>query len=386
MDIRTKCARGAGGGDVLSRPVTPAIVASSTFAFESQAGVEDYYEAGRGYHYSRYDNPTVRAAERFLADIEGGEEAVLFSSGMAAISTTLLALARTGRRRIASQRCIYGGTANVLSHVLPDLGIETDWIEEEELPSLAPGRLERASVLYLETPTNPGLGIVDLRRAAEVARAAGALSVVDSTFGTPAFQRPLELGIDVVVHSATKYLGGHADLTAGGVVGRSAVVGGIAKLRRSLGGILDPFQAFLLHRGMQTLPVRMEAHARGAEVVARSLEGHPRLRRVLWPGLPSHPNHEAAKRQMSGFGGMVTLDIEGGEAAAFRLHDRVRLFTRAASLGGVGSLVSLPTRTSHRHLTDEERARAGVTPGMARLSIGLEAPEDLVEDLRSALS
>jgi cystathionine gamma-synthase len=386
MNIRTLCARGAGGAEALSRPVTPPIVASSTFAFDSQAGVEDYYEAGRGYHYSRYDNPTVRAAERFLADIEGGEECVLFSSGMAAISTALLSLARTGRRRIAAQRCIYGGTAHVLSHVLPDLGIETDWIEQDELPDLSPRRLERASVLYLETPTNPALGVVDLRSAAEAARSAGAVSVVDSTFGTPAFQRPLEMGIDVVVHSATKYLGGHADLTAGAVVGRSAVVSAIAKLRRSLGGVLDPFQAFLLHRGMQTLAVRMEAHARGAEAVARSLEGHPRIVRVLWPGLASHPDHELAKRQMSGFGGMVTLDLDGGEAAAFRLHDRVRLFARAASLGGVASLVSLPTRTSHRHLTDEERAKAGVTPGMARLSIGLEAPEDLVEDLRSALS
>jgi cystathionine gamma-synthase len=274
----------------------------------------------------------------------------------------------------------------VLSHVLPDLGIETDWIEEEELPDLAPARLERAAVLYLETPTNPTLSIVDLRKAAEVARRAGAVSVVDSTFGTPVFQRPLELGIDVVVHSATKYLGGHADLTAGAVVGRSAVVGPIAKLRRSLGGILDPFQAYLLHRGMQTLPIRMEAHARGAEVVARGLEGHPRLLRVLWPGLASHPGHEAAKRQMRGFGGMVTLDIEGGEEAAFRFHDRVRLFTRAASLGGVGSLVSLPTRTSHRYLNELERKRAGVAPGMARLSIGLESPDDLVEDLRAALS
>jgi cystathionine beta-lyase/cystathionine gamma-synthase len=386
MNIRTLCARGAGGAEALSRPVTPPIVASSTFTFDSQAGVEDYYEAGRGYHYSRYDNPTVRAAERFLADIEGGEEAVLFSSGMAAISTALLSLARTDRKRIAAQRCIYGGTAHVLSHVLPDLGIETDWIEQDELPGLSSRRLERASVLYLETPTNPALGVVDLRSAAEAARSAGAVSVVDSTFGTPVFQRPLEMGIDVVVHSATKYLGGHADLTAGAVVGRSAVVSAIAKLRRSLGGVLDPFQAFLLHRGMQTLPVRMEAHARGAEAVARSLEGHPRILRVLWPGLASHPDHELAKRQMSGFGGMVTVDLDGGEAAAFRLHDRVRLFARAASLGGVASLVSLPTRTSHRHLTDEERARAGVTPGMARLSIGLEAPEDLVEDLRSALA
>jgi methionine-gamma-lyase len=386
MDIRTLCARGAGGADSASRPVTPPIVASSTYTFDSQAGVEDYYAAGRGYHYSRYDNPTVRAAEGFLAAIEGGEEAVLFSSGMAAITTTLLALARTGRKRIASQRCIYGGTANVLSHVLPDLGIQTDWIEDDELADVSPRRLERASVLYLETPTNPRLGIVDLRKAAAAASEAGAVSVVDSTFGTPAFQRPLAMGIDVVVHSATKYLGGHADLTAGGVVGGKAVVAGIAKLRRSLGGILDPFQAFLLHRGMQTLPVRMEAHARGASAVAMGLEGHPALARVLWPGLPSHPDHELAKRQMTGFGGMVTLDLRGGEAAAFRLHDRVRLFTRAASLGGVGSLVSLPSKTSHRHQTDEERKKAGVTPGMARLSIGLEAPEDLVEDLRSALA
>jgi cystathionine beta-lyase/cystathionine gamma-synthase len=347
--------------------------------------VEDYYESGRGYHYSRYENPTVRAAEKFLASIEGGEDAALFASGMAAISTTLLSFARSGDR-IAAQRSLYGGTVSLLSRVLPEMGIPTVWLDREDLAAITPERLDGFRLLYLETPTNPTLGIVDLRQAARAAREAGVVTVVDGTFATPVFQRPLELGIDLVIHSATKYLGGHADLTAGAVVGSAKAVGKIVRLRRSTGGVLDPFQAFLLQRGLQTLVVRMEAHARGAEAVATSLVGHPRLERVLWPGLPSHPDHDRARAQMSGYGGVVTLDVSGGLAGSKRVHDALRLFTRGASLGSVASLVSIPVQTSHRSLSEADLAKAGVTPGMLRLSVGLESPAELVEDVVGALS
>ncbi|MBZ5638417.1 MAG: aminotransferase class I/II-fold pyridoxal phosphate-dependent enzyme [Acidobacteriia bacterium] len=384
MDFRTRCARGTGVVDDVGHPLAPPIVTASTFAFSSQQEVESYYTGGRGWLYSRYGNPTVRAAERLLAELEGAQEAALFSSGMAATSTTVLSLVRSGER-IAAQRELYGGTAGLFRDVLPRLGIETTWFALDEIAGLTPEGLEGCRLLWVESPTNPALRIVDLDAAARAAHAAGALAVVDGTFATPALQRPLALGCDVVVHSGTKYLGGHGDVTAGAVAGSRDLMSAIMATRRSLGGTLDPFAAFLLQRGMRTLAVRMESHERGASAVARALSGHPRVRRVLWPGLADHPDHALAGRQMAGFGGMVTFEVEGGAAGAERVHDRLRLFAKAASLGGVESLVSIPARMSHRGLPPEELERAGVTPGMLRLSVGLESPEDLVADLLEAL-
>ena len=384
MDFKTRCARGVGIIEDIGRPLSPPIVTASTFAFESQAEVEEYYELGRGFLYSRYENPTVASAERFLAQLEEGEAAALFASGMAAISTTLLSTLRAGQR-IAAQAGLYGGTVHLLNNVLPEFGIETSWFDRAELETLSPERLRGHEVLYLETPTNPTLRIVDLRRAARVAREAGVVTVVDSTFASPALQTPLTLGCDVVVHSGTKYLGGHSDITAGAVVGSAELLHAIRMRRRVFGGILDSFQAFLLQRGMRTLAVRMEAHTRGAENVARALLGHAALNRVLWPGLAEHPDHGIARSQMSGFGGMVTIELKGGASAAERLHDRLRMFVRAPSLGGVESLVSIPARMSHRHLSEAELTRVDVTPGMVRLSIGLESPDALVADLLRGL-
>ncbi len=384
MDLRTLCAQGGTAHVVAGEPLSPAIVAASTFAFARQQEVEAYYEEGRGWLYSRYENPTVRAAETFLARLEGGEDAALFASGMAAISTTLLALVSAGDR-IVAQTGLYGGTVGLLRDVLPRLGVEVVWMSRPDIARLEPENLHGVRVLYLETPVNPTLGIVDLGTAARASRKAGVVTVVDGTFATPVFQRPLELGCDLVIHSATKYLGGHADLTAGAVVGRGEHVSKILHRRRALGGIASPFTAFLVHRGMKTLAVRMEAHARGAEAVARALRGHPRVRRVHWPGLPEHPDHALASRQMSGYGAMVSFEVEAGADAAERVHDRLQLFVKAASLGGTESLVSIPARMSHRHMSPEERERAGVAPDLIRLSIGLEAPEDLVADLMQAL-
>jgi cystathionine beta-lyase/cystathionine gamma-synthase len=385
MDFRTRCARGTGAVSDIGRPLAPPIVTASTFVFSSQRDVESYYGEGRGWLYSRYENPTVRAAERFLADLEGSDDAALFSSGMAAVSTTVLALVRAGER-VAVQREVYGGTVALFRDVLPRLSIETTWLGLDEIARLTPERLAGCRMLWLESPTNPALRIVDLRAAAAAASAAGALAVVDGTFATPALQRPLDLGCDAVVHSGTKYLGGHSDVTAGAVAARSDLVAAIAALRRSLGGTADPFAAFLLQRGMRTLSVRMKAHEEGASAVARFLEGHGKVRRVHYPGLASHPDHATARTQMSGFGGMVSFEVEGGAAGAERVHDRLRLFVHAASLGGVESLVSIPSRMSHRGLDERELERAGVTPGMLRLSVGLESPGDLVADLHEALA
>ncbi len=385
MRFETRCARGADDTSEIGRPSAPPIVASTHFAFDSMAEIEAYYESGRGFLYARYENPTVRMTERRLAELEGAEDAALFSSGMAAISTSLLCLAKSDDR-VAAQREIYGGTAHLLLDILPELGIEILWLDRHELDRLETDRIRGCRVLYLESPVNPTLDVVDIRRLAAVSREAGATVVVDSTFATPANQRPLELGADLVIHSGTKYLGGHGDLMAGAVAGSSELVERVRGHRKVLGGILDPFQAFLLHRGMRTLAVRMQAHERGAREVAQVLSAHPRVSRVLWPGLASHPRHELARRQMTGFGGMVTFEVVGGAAEAERVLNALQLFSRAPSLGNVESLASIPARLSHRYIDAEEQLQAGVTPGMIRLSVGLESPDDLVEDLQHALS
>jgi cystathionine beta-lyase/cystathionine gamma-synthase len=385
MDRKTRCAQGCIEEMDLGRPLAPVIVPTTSFGFDDQAELDRYYETGEGWVYSRYENPTVRQVERLLAGLEGADDAALFASGMAAISTLFLTLAGAGDR-VAAQRELYGGSADLLLNGLPALGLEVVWLDREELANLDPERIAGCRLLYLETPINPTLRLVDLRRVAKLASRAAVPVAVDSTFATPILQRPLDHGADLVVHSATKYLGGHADLTGGVVAGRGDLVRRIALKRRSLGGVLDPFSAFLLQRGIRTLAVRMEAHCRGAGQLAEALAGHPSLERVLYPGLPGHPDLELCERQMDGAGGMVTLLLSGGARAAERLHDRLRLFRRAASLGGVESLVSIPVKTSHRYLDERARARVGVTPDMVRLSVGLESPADLLDDLERALA
>jgi methionine-gamma-lyase len=384
MDRRTRCAQGAPGKTSYGHPLAPVIVPTSAFGFANQAEIDRYHESGEGYIYSRYENPTVREVERLLATLEGAEDAALFGSGMAAISTVFLTFAGAGDR-VAAQRELYGGTADLLLRVLPALGLDITWLARKELADLDPRRITGCRMLYVETPINPTLRLVDLRKVAAVARRAEVPLAVDSTFATPLLQRPLEHGVDLVVHSATKYLGGHGDLTGGAVAGRADLVRRIALKRRGLGGVLDPFPAFLLHRGMRTLAVRMDAHCRGAQAVAEQLARHPRVEQVHYPGLSDHPDRELFERQMDGAGGVVTLTVVGGVDAAERLHDRLRLFRRAGTLGGVESLVSIPARMSHRYLDERERARVGVTPNMVRLSIGLESAGDLLADLDGAL-
>ena len=384
MRQRTTCARIADREFELGRPLAPVIVPSSTFVFDDQQGVEEYYERGSGYVYSRYENPTVRLIELGLAHLEGAEEAACFGSGMAAISTTLLALLRAGDRVVA-QRELYGGAAGLFERVLPELGIEVMHVGLEEIVGLEPARIAGCRLLYLETPVNPTLRVVDLRRAADGAREVGATVVVDSTFATPILQRPIDLGVDLVIHSATKYLGGHSDLIGGVVAGGRGLVSAITQRRRALGGIMDAFSAFLLLRGVRTLAVRMEAHCRGASEVARFLAEHRHVERVHYPGLEDHPDREVVRRQMTGPGGMVSFTVGGGDPRARAVHDRLRLFSRAGSLGGVESLVSIPARMSHRHQDAVARASMGVPDDMLRLSIGLEDPADLIEDLDRAL-
>ncbi len=366
-------------------PVATPIVQSSTFTFESVGEMKRWAEGrSKADIYTRYGNPTLRVVEAKLAALEEGEAALVTASGMAAISSTLLTLAGAGDEIIATLR-LYGGGYRLMRDVLPRLGIKTHFVEGD-LAGVERLVTPRTRVLYTESPTNPTLGIVDLRRAAALARRHNLVSVVDNTFATPVLQRPLTLGFDLVVHSATKYLGGHSDLIAGAVVGRRRLVERIRQTQILLGGSLDPGAGYLLLRGMKTLPARVEKQSAAALAVARFLEKHPKVARVHYPGLPSHPDHRLARRQMSSFGAMMAFDHRDGLRGARRFCQRIRVFLLAASLGGVESLAVLPLYTSHYNMSKKELSAAGITPGTVRLSIGLEDPADLIADLKQALA
>ena len=365
-------------------PLTTPIYETSTFTFASAADLEAF-QAGRGdgYLYSRYANPTVQSAEAKLAVLEGAEAAVLTSSGMAATATALFGLLKAGDEAVCSA-AIYGGTLKILTGMLTRFDVTVRFASLEALadPERVIGPATR--VVWFESPINPTLRCVDIRRVAGACRARGVTSVIDNTFASPINQQPLALGIDLVMHSATKYLNGHSDVTAGALAGPTSMLDALRYARRLFGGVLDPAAAYALARGMKTVHLRVARHNENALRVASWLEEDGRALRVFYPGLASHPDHAVARRQMSGFGGMVCFEVDG-YATACRLFDRLRVFKRAASLGGVESLCSLPALTSQFGFTEEEFAAAGVTHGMVRLSVGLEDADDLIADLDQAL-
>src|SRR5688500_8564824 len=367
-----------------STPLTTPIYETSTFVFDSARDVERYQDGSLpAFLYSRYENPTLVAVEEKLASVDGAEQSLIFSSGMAATSTAMFALLKAGDEVVCAS-AIYGGTFHLIEHLLSHLGIARRFVSLEALAT--PGSVigPKTRLLWFETPINPTLRCVDIREIAKACKAAGVLSGIDNTFASPINQQPLALGIDLSMQSATKYLNGHSDVTGGVLSGSRALLEPIGKTRRLLGGVMDPQPAYALGRGLKTLPLRIERHNANALAVAQAFDGHGAVARVYYPGLPSHPDHEIAKRQMSGFGGMVCVDLTGGQAAAYRAFDRLKVIQRAASLGGVESLCSLPILTSQYGLTDVELAKAGVTRGMMRLSIGLEDADDLIADLKQA--
>ena len=358
---------------------------TSNFTFRNTEEMRLWAEGkSSAYIYTRYGNPTLAVVEEKLAQLEGGEAAVATASGAAAISHTLLAHLGSGDEVIASAQ-LYGGTLRLLRDILPPLGIRVRHVGCN-LAGIERLVTPLTRVLYVETPTNPTLRLVDLEKAAEFARRHGLVAVADNTFATPLLQQPLKLGFHAVVHSATKYLGGHSDIIAGVAVGSRELIAKVRKMVIYLGGSMDPETAFLLDRGIKSLGARMPRHEANAKAVAQFLEKHPRVDRVHYPGLKSHPDHALARRQMRGFGGMIAFDVKGGLAAARRFCDRVRLFLLAASLGGVESLVVLPAFTSHYNMSAGELRSAGVAPGTVRVSVGLEDPDDLIADLRQALA
>jgi cystathionine beta-lyase/cystathionine gamma-synthase len=373
------------GASPSAEPLTTPIYETTTFVFESAEEVRQYNE-GRSakFLYSRYANPTVTAVEAKIAALEGAEAALVLSSGQAATTTALMALTRAGDEIVCSA-AVYGGTFHLISGVLSKFGVKARFVSVDEL-----GQPERclsgaAKLLWFESPINPTLRCVDIAPVAAACRARGVLSVIDNTFASPLNQQPIALGVDLVMHSATKYLNGHSDVTAGALAGPAALIDEVLQVRKRLGTVLDPYAAHALGRGLKTLSVRMERHNANAMAVARWLAADRRVQTVYYPGLERHPDHAIARKQMRGFGGMVCVDLGGGYDRAARFFDRLQVFKRAASLGGVESLCSLPVLTSQWGHSDEELARAGVTHGMARLSVGLEDVEDLIADLDQAL-
>jgi methionine-gamma-lyase len=364
------------------------IYQTSTFAMRDAAhGAELFAHHGKGYVYTRLGNPNHVVVEEKVADLEGGEAAVATSSGMAAISAALMTILQAGDHVVAG-RVLYGCTHSLLAEGLSRFGIATSFVDTTDLEAVRAAIRPDTRVVFLETPANPNLEITDVAAVAEVAHEHGALVVVDNTFCTPYLQRPLELGADVVVHSATKYLNGHGDVIAGFVVGRAELMERVRELglKDLTGAVLGPFEAFLVLRGMKTLSYRMQAHCANAQRVAEFLAGHPLVEKVIFPGLPDHPQHELALRQMSGPGGVVSFEVAGGREAAVRLIDAVRLISIAVSLGDVESLIQHPASMTHASYGEEARAAAGISEGLVRLAVGLEDPRDLIDDLDQALA
>lgn len=358
----------------------------STFGFPSTEALMEVVEGKRdGNIYTRYGmNPTIRDVERRLALLEGGERAVVFGSGMAAESATFFAHCGAGDNIVAIGD-LYGGTHELLSVNLPTLGIATTFLLASEINRLPEVMTERTRIVYFETPTNPTMEILNIKAISAVAKGCGALTVVDNTFASPFNQSPLALGADLVLHSATKYLGGHSDLTGGVVIGAGEVVQPIWTWRYGLGQTMAPEVAFLLARSLKTLAVRVRQQNENALSVARFLDGHPRVRKVNYPGLVTFPGHLLASEQMRGYGGMISFVVDGTGSDAAAVVDRLKIFTIAVSLGGVESLVTQPVTTSHHDMAPAERERRGIVDGMIRLSCGLEDAEDLIADLRQAL-
>ena len=366
------------------KPVIPPVYLTATYQFDSSDDLIEVVQNRSGYLYSRWDNPSVMEVEQMLAELEGYDRALGFGSGMAAISTAIMANVQAGCR-IVSMRELYGGTFELLNDVLPRLGVQTVfincWDTEEILAEIDKG----LSILYLETPTNPLLRVVDVSPLALAAHQKGAIVMLDSTFASPINQHPAELGVDLVMHSGTKYLGGHHDVTAGFICCNNRHFDKIWTYRKILGGVMDPMSAFLTLRGLRTLDLRIQRQNENAMKIAEFLETQDNVKAVHYPGLASHPDHDIAERQMTGFGGMLSFEINADFNQTKSFMDHLQKIKLATSLGGVTSLANQPITNTHAALSPENRAKAGVSESLVRLSVGIENTELLIRDLQQAL-
>jgi len=379
----TKAVRGGTNLEKKNGPLSTPIYQTSTF--EVTDNEQQLRATPTDMFYTRYGNPTHTVAERAIAELEGTDQALLFASGMNAITTSMLALLKSGDHVVA-QRDIYGGATKFLGEWLPKLGIETTFVDTTEYDQHERAIRPNTKLLYVESPTNPLVRVVDLRRIVAIAREHGLITMIDSTFATPINCRPADFGIDLIMHSGTKYFGGHSDLIAGVVAGRADLIGQIHATRTTLGGCMDPHAAWLLLRGVKTLAVRVQRQNENALRVARFLAQHPNVRRVHYPFVEGHPQQALAIEQMRGGGGIVSFEVEGTGEAARKLSENLILFTLAPSLGGVDSLVSIPVLTSHAMIPAEHRAKMGITEQLIRLSVGIEHVDDLIADLEQALA
>jgi cystathionine gamma-lyase len=379
LDFATRCVHGGQEPDPTTGAVMMPIYATSTYVQQSPG-------VNKGFDYARTKNPTRMAFERCIADLEGGSAAFAFASGLAAISTTLECLDHGAH--IVAVDDLYGGTRRLFERVRKrSAGLDISYVDLTDAGALESAIRPSTRLLWVETPTNPLLKLIDLERVAAIAKKHGLWSAADNTFASPYVQRPLEHGFDLVVHSTTKYLNGHSDM-----VGGTAVVGTNEELREKLtflqnavGAIQGPFDSFLALRGLKTLSLRMERHCTSALKIAQWLERHPKVRRVYYPGLASHPQHAIAKKQMRAFGGMISVDLKGTLDDSKRFLERCQLFTLAESLGGVESLIEHPALMTHGSVPPEVRATLGITDTLVRLSVGIEDPDDLIADLSAAL-
>jgi O-succinylhomoserine sulfhydrylase len=365
-----------------SEPIFP----TSSYVFASAADAAARFSGEKpGNIYSRFTNPTVRAFEERLATLEGGEKCVATASGMAAILSTCMALLKSGDHVVAS-RNIFGPTVLLFNNYLGRFGVETSYVSLTDYAAWEKAIKPNTKLLYLETPSNPLTEIADIARLAKLAHAKGCLLVVDNCFCTPALQRPLALGADIVIHSATKYIDGQGRCIGGAVVGNAELVGKeVYGFMRTAGPSLSPFNAWVFLKGLETLSLRMKAHSASAQALAEWLEKQPRVQRVYFPGLASHPQHALAKQQQTGFGGIVSFELKGGKEAAWRLIDSTRLISITANLGDTKSTITHAASTTHGRLTPEQRADAGISDGLIRVSVGLEDVEDLKRDLSTGL-
>ncbi len=382
----TLCVHGSGGVDPQTGALSIPIYQSSTFAFKNaKHGADLFAGEQEGYVYTRLGNPTQAAFEQEMAFLEGGEAALAFASGMAAISGIILFFCKNGDNLVSSDT-VYGGTHNLYKETLPLWDIHSREVDATHLENIENAIDERTRLIFIETPANPTLSVIDIAGCARIARKHNIPLVVDNTFATPYLQKPLDMGADIVVHSATKYIGAHGDTISGVVIGAKELVDNLrALILRDLGAVISPLNAWLLLRGLKTLPVRMDRHCANALEVAKYLSFHPKINWVKYPGLTTHPQYDLAKKQMTNFGGMITFEVKGGRKAGEKLMNSVGLITLAVSLGDCETLIEHPGSMTHSTYSAEELEETGITEGLIRLSVGLEDPQDIITDLKLAL-
>ena len=386
LQFDSKCVH-AGIGDYEFGPVVPPIYQTSTFRFKDSAhGAALFKGEVDGYIYTRMKNPTVEALENAMAELEGGHKALGCASGMSAVSTTLIALLKAGDHVVCS-KSVYGPTNTFINTILSKFGVEGTFVDSEFAEEVEKAMKPNTKVVYVETPGNPTMSITDLEAVSKIAHKNGALVVVDNTFMSPALQQPFVFGVDIVLHSMTKFLNGHADVVGGVVVVKDEEM--YLKMRKVLnqhGGVIDPFNSFLVHRGLKTLSIRMQRHCENTLPIAEYLEKHPKVKWVRFPGLKSHPQYEIGLKQHKGHGGMISFELNGGYKAGEILMNSVRFCQLAVSLGGVETLIQHPASMTHLTMGEEARKAAGITEGLIRLSVGIENVKDILADLEQALA